>query len=138
MRGSGRWLGIGRLAGPGAALLLSACGGAVIPPAVSTAPAPRYTPATPRPAVALTPQQQASGVIGVDARALTRMFGEPRLDIRDPAARKLQFGDGRCILDTYLYGTSTRSEPVVAHAEARGADGADMDWVACASQLRAR
>ncbi len=117
-----------------AALGLAGCGGGIVP-------APRSAGAVPAAQLPRATQQQAQpshGVIGVDARALTRLFGEPRLDIRDPAARKLQFSDGHCILDAYLYVQQARKEPVVTYAEARRADGTQMDWVACATQLRAR
>jgi hypothetical protein len=77
-------------------------------------------------------------VIGVDARALVRLFGEPRLDIRDPAARKLQFSNGQCVLDAYLYPPRARREPLVTFAEARTSDGAAMDWADCASRLSKR
>ena len=119
-----------------AAMLLSACGD-VVPQAPRSA---SYTPATPRPTVQqpATPAPQANGVIGADAQALTRLFGQPRMDIRDPTARKLQFSDGRCILDAYLYVTRDKREPVTTFAEARRSDGTQMDWMACANQLRAR
>ncbi len=116
------------------ALFLSACGGSVIPPPTSAG----YTPASPRPAQRPVMQGPSLGVIGVDARALVRLLGEPRLDIRDPASRKLQFTDGRCVLDTYLYAPGARREPVVTFAEARRADGSEMDWGACATQLKGR
>ncbi len=116
------------------AFALSGCGGALVPPPASAS----YVPATPRPSQPAPPQQQIAGVIGADARALTRLFGEPRLDIRDPAARKLQFSDGRCVLDAYLYPPRERREPVVTFAEARTSDGTSMDVKACADQLRAR
>lgn len=119
-----------------AAIGLSSCG-PVIPPA----PRPTFTPATPRaaqPAPVVPERQDSTGIIGSEARALIRLFGEPRLDIRDPAARKLQFSDGRCILDTYLYPSRTRREPVVTYAEARKMDGTTMDLTACIGQLKAR
>jgi len=119
-----------------AAMGLSSCG-PMIPPAAR----PTFTPATPRPsqsAPALPERQDGSGLIGSEARALVRQFGEPRLDIRDPAARKLQFSNGRCILDAYLYSSGARREPVVTYAEARTMDGTTMDVAACVGQLRAR
>jgi hypothetical protein len=133
-----------------AALALSACGGMVPQSPRSTRPAP--APTTQRPPVAKPPQPQppqqqqqrnapaaqANGVIGADARALIRLFGEPRLDVQDPAVRKLQFSNDRCILDAYLYAFRDRREPVVTFAEARRRDGTAMDWNACASQLRGR
>jgi hypothetical protein len=119
-----------------AAIGLSSCG-----PMIPPAPRPTFTPATPRPtqsAPAQPERQDAAGIIGSEARGLVRLFGEPRLDIRDPAARKLQFSNGRCIVDTYLYPSRTRREPVVAYAEARTMDGTTMDVTACADQLKAR
>jgi len=109
-----------------AALLpaLAACSQAVIPP-----PAAGFTPAS---------RPEPVGVIGADARGLMRMFGEPRLDIRDPAVRKLQFANGQCVLDTYLYPPATNREPVVTHVDARTSAGVDMDWNACVKALRSR
>lgn len=110
-----------------AALLpgLAACGASVVP-------------AVQRPAVGFTPasKPQPNGILGADARGLTRLFGQPRLDIRDPAVRKLQFANGRCVLDTYLYPPAANREPVVTHAEARTSAGADMELNACARLLR--
>jgi len=106
---------------------LAGCGSSIVPrgasPAVGFVPAPRA----------------ASGdVMGADARGLQRLFGAPRLDIRDPAARKLQFANGQCILDTYLYAAAANREPVVTHVDARTGAGAEMDWQACARLLRAK
>ena len=118
------------------ALTLSACGDVIPPP-----PKAVFTPATPRPsqsAPAPSADQATSGIIGTDARALVRLLGEPRLDIRDPEARKLQFSNGRCVLDAYLYAQRSRREAVVSYAEARTVDGTTMDVTACINQLRAR
>ena len=119
-----------------AVLMLSACGPVIPPP-----PQPSFTPATPRPVQPAAPVQRdepSSGIIGSEARALIREFGEPRLDIRDPTLRKLQFSDGRCVLDAYLYASRSRREPVVAYAEARTMDGTNMDVTACVARLKAR
>ncbi len=105
---------------------LASCGTTVVPQIEP--PAAGFTPAT---------RPQPTGVIGADARGLIRLFGAPRLDIRDPGVRKLQFGNSQCILDAYLYPPAAEREPLVAHAEARNAvNGADMDWNACARLLR--
>lgn len=105
------------------AALLSGCGptGTIVPPTTG------FTPAT-RPA--------ATGLVGIDARALQRQFGKPRLDIRDPTARKLQFSGERCILDAYLYAPAANREPVVSYVEARSPTGATVDANACAKILR--
>lgn len=112
-----------------AALLpaLAGCGGAVIPKVAP--PAVGFTPAS---------RPEPVGVMGADARGLRRLFGEPRLDIRDPAARKLQFANGQCILDAYLYPPAVGREPVVTHVDARTGTGTDMDWQACVRALRAK
>lgn len=125
-------IGRARLLAPLAALALSACATSDLVPAARL-------PGAAAPArAAAAPAQPSHGVIGVDARALIRLFGEPRLDIRDPAARKLQFAGAACILDAYLYPPRANREPVVTFAEARGPDGAAMDWVDCAGRLRQR
>jgi hypothetical protein len=109
--------------------LLASCGAGMVPPARLPPPAAGFTPAS---------KPEPTGVIGADARGLVRLFGAPRLDIRDPTARKLQFANGQCVLDTYLYPPGANREPVVTHADARGSSGADMDWSACAKMLRGR
>jgi hypothetical protein len=119
-----------------AALMLSACGSVIPPPPRAT-----FTPATPRPAQqtqVLPTERSTNGIIGADARALIRLLGEPRLDIRDPEVRKLQFGNGRCVVDAYLYPRGARSDPVVTYAEARTIDGTSMDVSACVDRLKAR
>ncbi|MET0369908.1 MAG: hypothetical protein ABW039_00875 [Sphingobium sp.] len=111
------------------ALPLAACGtGSVAPQPGFVAALPPAGAATPRPAI----------LAGADARALTQMFGTPRLDIRESTMRKLQFGNGRCVLDTYLYPTAKGREPVVTHVDARTPAGVDVDPVACAAALQGR
>jgi len=111
---------------------LAGCGGSIVPRGASTGA---------RPAVAVAPASRPAApgsVMGADERQLRRLFGTPRLDIRDPAARKLQFANAQCILDTYLYAPAANREPVVTHIDARTGAGAEMDWQACAGLLRAR
>lgn len=108
---------------------LSACGSALVPAGRLPPPAAGFTPAS---------KPEPTGVIGADARGLMRLFGTPRLDIRDPAARKLQFANSQCVLDTYLYAPGTNREPVVTHADARTNAGVDMNWTACVKLLRSR
>lgn len=105
-------------------LLLSACGEYQGP----GRPAAGFTPAT---------RPDATGLIGNDARGLLRMFGKPRLDIRDPSSRKLQFGNARCVLDAYLYPPGKDREPLVTYVEARSRQGVPVDTNACAATLRA-
>lgn len=118
---------------PLAALLaLSACAASTPPPAktppVSSRPAPN-----PYLNVASTAPMDLAGK---DARALTGLFGQPRLDVREGAGRKLQFLNDRCVLDTYLYTPRAGQEAVVSHAEARDRTGIDMAASACAAMLK--
>ena len=76
---------------------------------------------------------KAQPLVGLDAKRLIEMFGEPRLDIRDRTVRKLQFmtANGRCVLDTYLYVTARGREPTVTHIDTRLTDGRDVDPASC-------
>ncbi|NML10481.1 hypothetical protein HHL08_10020 [Sphingobium sp. AR-3-1] len=110
-------------------LPLAACGGGVVPKG-SYAPPPAGPPAS--------AFMKQGPLMGSDAGALTRMFGQPRLDIRETTVRKLQFANGRCILDAYLYAPARGKEPVVTHVDARSPAGADVDPVSCATALQAK
>ncbi|WP_030540810.1 hypothetical protein [Sphingobium sp. DC-2] len=110
------------------AMPLAACAGQMVPPAaINPPPGP--------PASAFT---KPGPLMGMDARGLTQMFGTPRLDIRESTAHKLQFANGRCVLDTYLYAPARGKEPVVTHVDARTPAGTDIDPAACAATLRGR
>lgn len=77
------------------------------------------------------------GVVGVDAKALSRLFGPPRLDVVEGDARKLQFIGTACLLDVYLYPSSRSREPLATYVDARRAsDGRDVDKGACVAALR--
>lgn len=77
-------------------------------------------------------------LMGADAKKLIQIFGQPRLDIRDPSVRKLQFANGRCVLDAYLYASGKGKEPVVTYADSRTPAGKDVDPAACAVMLMAK
>ena len=111
------------------ALPLAACGGSIVPPAPIARP-----PAGPPASAFMRP----GPLMGLDARHLIQQFGTPRLDIRESTMRKLQFANGRCILDAYLYSPSNGKEPVVTHVDARTPAGTDIDPGACATALQAR
>lgn len=117
-----------------AALLLAGC--------ASTPARQRPQAATPRPALSpppLTPTSRGDLVVGRTAPMLVASFGPPALDIREGTARKLQFLNGTCVLDAYLYPPPGRSgEPVVTHVDARLPDGRDTDRASCAAALRRR
>ena len=79
------------------------------------------------------------GVIGETAQQLVRSFGQPRLDVREGDARKLQFAGTPCVLDIYLYPTRPGVTPTATHLEARRAsDGFEVDRVACVNALKGR
>lgn len=131
------------------ALALSACsstGGSV---ASTPAPPPgkriKGVPVTRQPtraaprdaAVQMAPGLE--GVIGANQGQLTRMFGEPRLDVWEGDARKLQFTGTACVLDVFLYPSTTSKEPHATYVETRrSSDGQNVDRAACVAALRQR
>ncbi len=118
-----------RIAAIAALALLSACGGGgVVPPPGRAAPVP-----VPQPGMAAL-----TTVMGASANALIAQFGRPILDVTEGSARKLQFGNGTCVLDAYLYPPKAgRGDPVVTFAETRQRDGAPIDQASCAAAIRA-
>lgn len=120
-----------------AAALLSAC--------VTTTPGPARPGAATgpgqRPAANAHTQRPVAGaeaVMGRDQPALVRLFGQPRLNVREGAGQKLQFTNDRCVLDTYLYARTAGATPVVTHVDARAPDGSDVDRAACIAALQRR
>jgi len=112
------------------ALLLSACvsrGDVAAPPAMR--------PAGPTPSLS---SAGLEGVIGASRNSLIAHFGEPRLDIAEGSARKLQFAGEACILDTYLYPPRGGAEPVVTYVDARLPTGEATDRARCAAALSVR
>ena len=79
------------------------------------------------------------GVIEQNASSLVRRFGQPRLDVREGDARKLQFTGEPCVLDVFLYPLRPGAEPVATYVEARRAsDGQEVDGAACVQALGQR
>ncbi len=125
--------------------LLAGCGAAVPRPA-STPPTPATVPPS-DPAIAVRPPPDAQvlrlpgleGVIGATAPGLMAQFGQPRLDVQEGDARKLQFSGTACVLDIYLYPSRSGAEPSATYVDARRAsDGKDVDRAACVAALRRR
>ena len=131
--------------------LLAAC--AAVPPPEQ--PSPRTPPVLRPPATGVPPTrpvtppavgfrapqiQRVAGlehVIEQDGATLQRLFGAPRLDVREGDMRKLQFAGEACILDVFLYPLREGQEPVATYAEARRAsDGQEVDRAACVAALR--
>lgn len=107
-------------------LALAGCGTQIVPPATG------FTPATTRPVA-------GKALLGQNARTLIAQFGEPRLDIRDPAVRKLQFGNAYCVMDVYLYPPGANREPLANYADARlVTTGAALPWQDCVKALEQR
>lgn len=105
-------------------------------PRPPTRPAPRPNPLPQRPAALVQAAPGLEGVIGADADQLTRMFGAPRLDIKDEDARKLQWSGAACILDAYLYPGERGGKATATYVDARRGDGRDVDRTACIAALR--
>ncbi|MHA6332328.1 hypothetical protein ACXYL9_01490 [Qipengyuania sp. CAU 1752] len=79
------------------------------------------------------------GVIGATASQLQRQFGNPRLDVYEGDARKLQFTGEACVLDIYLYPLRRGVEPTATYVDARRAsDALDVDRAACVRALKSR
>lgn len=127
------------------ALLVAACG----PTGVASTPAPpKRTSAVPpvrQPTrtAPRDPQFQSipglEGVVGASRNELERLLGEPRLDVWEGDARKLQYTGTACVLDIYLYPTTSSREPLATWVDARRAsDGQDVDRAACVAALKRR
>lgn len=74
-------------------------------------------------------------VMGQTGPALNAMFGAPIADVREGDARKLQYGNATCVLDTYLY-PNGKGEPVVSYVDARQTDGSPIDRASCVVALQ--
>ena len=76
-------------------------------------------------------------VIGEDATGLARLFGAPNAEVREGAARKLQFAGPICVLDAYLY-PKDNAAPRVTWLDARQPDGSPIDRASCVAALTRR
>lgn len=88
-------------------------------------------------APAIAPVAGLKGVMGENAAALVRTFGQPDADVREGSARKLQFAGPICVLDAYLYPKGT-GEPRVTWVDTRQRDGAPIDRASCVAALQHR
>ena len=94
---------------------------------------------TPPPTARIQSLPGLEGVIGSSASELVRQFGQPRLDVSEGDARKLQYVGTACVLDIFLYPAQAGREPQATYVEARrSSDGKDVDRASCISVLRAR
>lgn len=117
---------------PQAAPVVHTPSGQPIPP---TLPVPALVTGFRAPQVLQAPGLE--GVIRRDAASLVRLFGDPRLDVREGDMRKLQFAGQACVLDLFLYPLTPKAEPVATHVEARRAsDGQEVDRAACVAALK--
>lgn len=138
--------------------LLAACGGegpvrgpgSLPPPRPGPAGKPGRPPARPPVRTPARPPQRhappppqiqqlpgVAGVIGATDGDLIRQFGQPRLDVWEGDARKLQYAGAACVLDIYLYPAAAGREPQATFVDARRAsDGQEVDRAACIAALR--
>ena len=94
---------------------------------------------TPPPTARIQSLPGLEGVIGSSAPELVRQFGQPRLDVSEGDARKLQYIGTACVLDIFLYPPQPGREPQATYVEARRAsDGQEVDRAACVAALRSR
>lgn len=123
-----------------AAMAISGCSTGVAKLPGVNAPPAAARPAAPAPgAFREAPVQSAAGlegVIGARAAALTRRFGQARIDLTEGDARKLQFMGASCVLDIFLYPPEAGARPVATYVEARNrSDGADTDRARCIREV---
>jgi hypothetical protein len=123
------------------ALALSACasGGGTsgkVQAASTARPPVRTAVAIPARDPELRMEPGLEGVIGSTQAQLVGQFGQPRLDVWEGDARKLQYAGTACILDIYLYPTSRSRDPLASYVDARRSDGRDVDKAACVNALR--
>lgn len=90
----------------------------------------------PRPVAQVLALPGLEGVIGADADQLTRLFGAPRIDVREEDARKLQWTGTACVLDAYLYPANPGGRATATYVDARRGDGRDVDRAACVAALK--
>ena len=94
--------------------------------------------APPLPKPAGQNQAGLKDIMGSPARDLFRIFGDPVQDVREETARKLQWTNEFCVLDTYLYPPSAGQTPVVTYVAARVPDGRTADAASCVMTLQRR
>lgn len=104
----------------------------------SPAPTARTAPARKPLSASVAPTGSARGpLIGQTATGLTGLFGPARQEAYELDARRMQWSNGRCVLDAYLYAKG-RSDRQVTYVDARDLDGEPLEAGACADSLRAR
>jgi hypothetical protein len=112
-------------------LLLAACSTtSTPPPQIGTAPVAE------RPAK--IHEAGLERVMGKSAKELVALLGDPDLDGREGAARRLQFVGPACVMDAYLYPAKEGGEPVVSYIDTRLSSGEDMDRASCIAALTRR
>ena len=84
------------------------------------------------------PQTGLTHIVGQDAAALVRQFGQPDADVREGTARKLQFTSAICVMDAYLYPPTQGAEPRVTWVDTRQRDGSSIDRASCAAAIARR
>jgi len=117
-----------------AALIVPLALGACVSNPPPAAPVRRVEAPPPPVQPAYSPQGLET-IIGRTAAYLEAELGTPDLDIREGAARKLQFAGPACVLDAYLYAPQGRGEPIVTWIDARLPDGRDAERVSCVAAL---
>ena len=106
------------------ALLLAGC---------ATAPAPE--PEKPQPVVPTGPKIPGT-LLNMTAAELIQKMGQPALQVREGPGLKLQFKNRSCILDAYLYPSTSGGLPErVTHVDTRLANGNDTSQQSCVASL---
>lgn len=117
------------------ALALAGCAGGSTPPRIPPQPVTRSaTPPPPSTPTRMT-GRGLEGVVDATAAQLVARFGQPRIDLSEGDARKLQFAGQACLLDVYLYTLEGGGERRATWVDARNTAGESVDPAACIAAL---
>jgi hypothetical protein len=106
------------------------CSAPLLVAGCASAPKPAATPQVPQ------SEHTRGRIIGLTAEDLVRRFGTPALQIREGESLKLQFRNGRCVLDAYLYAVGNAPYRVT-YVDARTRALAAIDQALCIDLLEA-
>ncbi|RMD88347.1 MAG: hypothetical protein D6807_05985 [Alphaproteobacteria bacterium] len=109
-------------------------GGEAVPPQPPPAPLPAPEAEPPPPAPVPVPPTAAL-VLGKDAAAVQAILGHPVLVRREDGVQVMQFANGHCVLDVFLYRHESDARFVARHLAARTPAGERLEPADCLALL---